>query len=227
MIESFLELWQDAVGIWGSGGWAMYPIGLISFFMFAIGLQVAFRLRDRRFSSVGETTWRRWVNHPRERHGRVGRLIEHVTSGRTAEDMRERFTEVLQREGGPFERDLKLMKVCVSAAPLVGLLGTVTGMLATFDALARGSGGDKTMAQIAGGISEALVTTMTGLVVALPGVFFQYQLERGFARYRSFLTHMESVCMQARHGHIIEEHEEVVRELAQKAIASQLQQASN
>ena len=143
-----------------------------------------------------------------------------------ASKLRKNVLEVLQREGGPFERDQKLMKVCVSAAPLVGLLGTVTGMLATFDALARGSGGDKTMAQIAGGISEALVTTMTGLVVALPGVFFQYQLERGFARYRSFLTHMESVCMQVRHGHILEEHQDAVREAAQREIASRLQQAS-
>ena len=82
---------------------------------------------------------------------------------------------------------------------LVGLLGTVMGMLTTFDALATGSGGDKTMGMIAGGISEALITTETGLVVALPGLFFQYWLMRQFERYRAFLAHLESVLTQ--HGY--------------------------
>ena len=62
------------------------------------------------------------------------------------------------------------MKICVSAAPLVGLLGTVTGMLTTFGALSLGSGGEKTMAMIAGGISEALFSTQMGLAVAIPGL---------------------------------------------------------
>ena len=89
-----------------------------------------------------------------------------------------------------------LMKVCVSAAPLLGLLGTVTGMLTTFAALSEGSGGDQTMSAIAGGISEALVTTMTGLVIALPGLFFQYVLGRKFAEYRYFLDRLETMCRQ-------------------------------
>ncbi len=88
------------------------------------------------------------------------------------------------------------MKICVSAAPLLGLLGTVTGMLATFGALASGSGGDKTMGLVAKGISEALITTETGLVIALPGLFFQYQLARRHERYKTFLAHLETVCTQ-------------------------------
>jgi len=87
----------------------------------------------------------------------------------------------------------------VSAAPLVGLLGTVTGMLATFGALGTGSGGDKTMGLVASGISEALITTETGLVIALPGLFFQYNLQRSFERYHAFLAHVETVCTQAIH----------------------------
>jgi biopolymer transport protein ExbB len=72
-------------------------------------------------------------------------------------------------------------------------------MLATFNALAEGSGGDQTMAMIAKGISEALITTEAGLVVALPGLFFQYFLARKFERYRAFLAHLETVCTQALH----------------------------
>ena len=91
------------------------------------------------------------------------------------------------------------MKVCVTAAPLLGLLGTVMGMLTTFGALASGSGGEKTMAMVAGGISEALITTETGLVIALPGLFMQYQLARKYERYKAFLAHLETVCTQGVH----------------------------
>ena len=63
--------------------------------------------------------------------------------------------------------------------------------------MASGSGGDQTMAEIAKGISEALVTTETGLVIALPGLFFQYQLARKFESYKNFLAHLETVCNQS------------------------------
>jgi biopolymer transport protein ExbB len=53
------------------------------------------------------------------------------------------------------------------------------------------------MALIASGISEALITTETGLVIALPGLFFQYQLARRHQGYRAFLAHLETVCSQA------------------------------
>ena len=81
--------------------------------------------------------------------------------------------------------------------PLLGLLGTVTGMLTTFGALATGSGGEKTMSLVASGISEALITTETGLVVALPGLFFQYVLARKHERYKAFLAHLETTCTQS------------------------------
>ncbi|HXV76729.1 MAG TPA: MotA/TolQ/ExbB proton channel family protein, partial [Candidatus Polarisedimenticolaceae bacterium] len=116
-----------------------------------------------------------------------------------ATDLKEvavRFAELDSTELAPFDRDLRFMRRAVSTAPLFGLLGTVTGMLATFAALATGSGGDKTMDLIAGGISEALITTETGLVIALPGLFFQFHLTRMRDRYEAFLAHLETVCTQ-------------------------------
>ena len=100
-------------------------------------------------------------------------------SARTLEEMGVRFREVYATEIAPFTRDLKFMRRAVSTAPLLGLLGTVTGMLSTFHALAIGAGGQKTMDMVAGGISEALITTETGLVIALPGLFFQYHPQPG------------------------------------------------
>ena len=196
MLDTGRNLWDRAVEIWLAGGWAMLAIAAVAFVMFAIGMNVYLRLRAKGYASVPEKAWRRWLDHPEERRGPIGELIDSVTGGATLHDLSVYFEELRSTELKPFERDLRLMKVCVSAAPLLGLLGTVTGMLATFGALASGSGGDKTMGLIAEGISEALITTETGLVVALPGLFFQYQLARNYERYKVFLAHLETVCTQ-------------------------------
>ncbi len=52
------------------------------------------------------------------------------------------------------------------------------------------------MGLVAEGISQALVTTETGLIIALPGLFFQYQLARQLDRYKAFLAHLQAVCTQ-------------------------------
>lgn len=195
-ISAELEgLWREALAIWVAGGWAMPAIAATAFVMFAMGLHVYLRLRTKVFR-VPERTWRRWIDHAGERKGRLGRLLDFVTGGSSLEDTALYFRQLRTSELTPFERDLRVMKICVSAAPLLGLLGTVTGMLVTFDALASGSGGEKTMGLIAKGISEALITTETGLVIALPGLFFQHQLARRHGRYKAFLAHLETVCTQ-------------------------------
>jgi len=191
--------WDKAVAVWVAGGWCMPLIAVTALAMFAMGLHVWLKLGAKGFRSVPEKTWRRWIGHPEEREGPIGELLDFVTGGSSIKDTAVFFQEVRTVEITPFERDLRVMKVCVGAAPLLGLLGTVTGMLATFNALATGTGGEKTMALIAAGISEALITTETGLVVALPGLFFSYHLSRKHEQYRAFLAHLETACMQDVH----------------------------
>ncbi len=192
-IERFAS---QAVGVWCAGGWCMVPIALTALLMYGIGLRIRLRFRDKGFQSVPEATWRRWLRVPEDREGPIGRLLHAVAGLRTVPQMALAFREIRAAELAPFRRDLRVMKVCIAAAPLLGLLGTVTGMLGTFQALAQGAGGDQTMGQIAKGISEALITTETGLIVALPGVFFGYQLGRSFDAYQAFLAHVETVCTQ-------------------------------
>ena len=122
-----------------------------------------------------------------------------VGVGRTVEEVSGLFEAIRVVELSPITRSLRVMKTFVSAAPLLGLLGTVIGMLATFEALATGSGGDKTMQAISAGISEALITTQTGLIIALPGLFYQYNVKRTYERYRAFLAQLESACHQNVH----------------------------
>lgn len=194
--ESRLPLWERALGIWLDGGWAMVALAVVAFAIFGIGTDLFLTIRSKRFQGMREETWRGWIEDPSRRRGRVGRILDVVTVGRDVDEVRGFFDAVRAAELAPIQRGLKVMKTCVAAAPLLGLLGTVTGMLSTFAALGSGSGGDQAMSAISAGISEALITTETGLIIALPGLFFQYQMNRGYERYRAFLAQLESGCNQ-------------------------------
>lgn len=196
VIKQFQALWDQAYAIWVSGGWGMAAIALNALVMFALGIDIHLKLCEKGFQSVPEKIWRHWINHPDERQGPIGAMIDFVTGGASFKETAVFFQELRATEIIPFERDLRVMKICVSTAPLLGLLGTVTGMLTTFGALASGSGGEKTMGLIAKGISEALITTETGLVIALPGLLFQHHLVRQHEQYKAFLAHLETVCTQ-------------------------------
>jgi biopolymer transport protein ExbB len=195
-LDTLESLLREAPAIWVAGGWAMIAIALVALVMFGMGMHVFLGLHSKGFQSVPESKWREWIDRPDERKGPIGRLLDFVTGGHSLADTATYFEQVRITETAPFERDLRVMKICVGAAPLFGLLGTVTGMLATFGALSSGGGGEQTMGMIASGISEALITTETGLVIALPGLFFQYQLARKHERYKAFLAHVETVCNQ-------------------------------
>lgn len=187
---------DQAMDIWRDGGWAMGAIAAVSLLMFALAVHIYLRLRSLGFKSVSEKTWRRWIDHPEQCRGPVGEVIQHVATSSSTDEVSARLDEVIKTRHAPIRRDLRLMKVFVSAAPLLGLLGTVIGMLTTFGALASSGGGDETQGQIAAGISEALITTETGLIIALPGLFIHSLLSRQHEAYRAFLAKVESVCSQ-------------------------------
>jgi len=80
-----------------------------------------------------------------------------------------KLSEAILREMPKITRNLTFIKIISVVAPLLGLLGTVTGMINTFQAITLFGTGDPKL--MAGGISQALVTTVLGLVVAIPTVF--------------------------------------------------------
>lgn len=89
-----------------------------------------------------------------------------------AESMELKLGEVLLKESPGITKWIMIIKIIAVVAPLLGLLGTVTGMIQTFQAITLyGAGDPQTMA---GGISQALVTTVLGLVVAIPSVFLHW-----------------------------------------------------
>ena len=121
-------------------------------------------------SSVGSKvnsqlkTGRSSVNNPL---GRVLKIHEDNPSMDT-ETLELKLSEGILKETPNLESGLTLLKIISAVAPLMGLLGTVTGMIVTFQAITIfGAGDPKAMA---GGISGALVTTVLGLLVAIPTV---------------------------------------------------------
>lgn len=89
--------------------------------------------------------------------------------GENLEDLEAKLDEIILRNAPSIERFISSIKLFASVAPLLGLLGTVMGMIGTFQAITLFGTGDPKL--MAGGISEALVTTMLGLVVAIPLLF--------------------------------------------------------
>ncbi|MBO9482997.1 MotA/TolQ/ExbB proton channel family protein [Salinisphaera sp. G21_0] len=101
----------------------------------------------------------------------LGDIMQAYQDNRDAdlETLELKLDEIIMRAAPSIERGVGGIKLIASVAPLLGLLGTVVGMIATFQAITLfGTGDPKLMAN---GISEALVTTMLGLVVAIPTLF--------------------------------------------------------
>lgn len=101
----------------------------------------------------------------------LGRVLQvyHDNKSANVESLELRLGEAILRETPKFNSMLPLLKIISVVAPLLGLLGTVTGMIVTFQAITLYGAGDPKL--MAGGISTALVTTVLGLVVAIPTVF--------------------------------------------------------
>jgi len=81
-------------------------------------------------------------------------------------------------------RFISVMNTVAAIAPLIGLLGTITGMILAFNSIATSGTGDPKV--VAGGISQALITTAAGLIIAIPAtIFYQYLTHRANAAYSS------------------------------------------
>ena len=98
----------------------------------------------------------------------LGRVWEAYTNNRTVdvETLELKLDDAILKEMPALERGLSTIKLISGVAPLLGLLGTVTGMILTFQAITLFGTGDPKL--MAGGISQALMTTVLGLCVAIP-----------------------------------------------------------
>jgi len=164
------------------GGWMMWPLALVSVMVTAIIIE-----RILLFSSCPFPT--------RDFTERLEKAVEGDTAplldamGRIA--LLKRFSGLMasshpQREASlriegeavvrKLEKHLSMLSILARLAPLMGLLGTVLGMISTFSEIASAQAGVN-MNQLAGGIWQALITTAAGLVIAIPALFFLHHFQ--------------------------------------------------
>jgi len=158
-IRDFMEL----------GGDVLFVIGFLTLFMWILIVErlVYLRFGHKRLSANAQQMWEAREDHKSwNAHQIRTRLISQVSS------------EV--------ERNIPLIQTCVALCPLLGLLGTVTGMVEVFEVMAiSGSGNPRSMA---GGVSKATRPTMAGMVAALSGVAMATYLQRKAGRERELLA---------------------------------------
>ena len=143
------------------GGWIMFPLVAVSVVMWTLIVE---RWREFRRLAAGEGM-----------RGELVREFQTERSGAFKLD-REILRYCAQRLGRGLDSRLAAIAVLAGVAPLLGLLGTVLGMIQTFDVISVfGTGNARAMA---GGISVALITTQTGLLVAIPGLLMSNRLGR-------------------------------------------------
>ncbi|MFQ3223921.1 MAG: biopolymer transport protein ExbB [Lentimonas sp.] len=195
MSEQTIDLLEKIIGIWVSGGWVMIPLALLAVLIYTIGIQLLVFLRKGNIQLGHESEWLEWVYDPSKAKGRAGEIIRYTQENVTAaKHVRNRFEEVRQSIVHNIDRRLIFLNTLVATAPLMGLLGTVIGMLGTFAAISSG-GGAETAGMVAAGISEALITTQTGLFIALPGIFLTLIIRRRKHAVEAALARIESISL--------------------------------
>jgi len=185
--------------IWSAGGWVMWPLMGVALLMFFTAVKVWGQLAGCQFRKLPEDQWKNWVRQPEQAEGEVGEIIRYTQDEvHTASEISTRFAEISARIFPPIERQVQSLGAFVSAAPLVGLLGTVFGMLVTFQALAAGGGGGQVTQSMANGISQALFPPEVGLCISLPGLIIIQLIKRRRQEYEAFLARLESYTVQWR-----------------------------
>jgi biopolymer transport protein ExbB len=144
--------------------------GLVGYVIIAlgiIGLLIAL-VRWLYLGAVGSRIRGQLKNEEPSENNPLGRILKVRADNRDAdtETLELKLDEAILREVPRLETWQGAIKVIAAVAPLLGLLGTVTGMIATFQAITLFGTGDPKL--MAGGISQALVTTVLGLTVAIP-----------------------------------------------------------
>lgn len=185
-------------GNWTSGGIMMVPLFALAFAIFVIAFEMIVYLKNKKISSATENKWLDWARNPSEVEGTEGLILRYTRPFQGHPDVvRRRFMEMREMLLGSVERKSNFLKSLVAVAPLMGLLGTVIGMLTTFRGIAT-SGGNQTVDLVAKGISTALITTQTGLMIALPGLFLALIIRRRMRNIGDAINRMEGMVLGQR-----------------------------
>ena len=193
-----MEVFSSVKHLFQSGGLVMWPLLILSLITIAIAVERFYYYRINRkgsrvfFHGVSpaamQKDWDTIAKLCKEFPSAISRIIESgIENAGTENAMKGAFSDRMSMEAINFRRYLDYLSAIVTIAPLLGLLGTVTGMIQTFSVLDEGGGAGA----ITGGVGEALVATATGLCVAIIAfcvyTYFSHQLD-------TIVTDTESLC---------------------------------
>jgi len=174
------------------GGWLMIPIGICLFLTIVIAIERFVNLRTPRYLneelldkirgclSLGQ--YEGALQVCRSKNVMFNRLMETAIAFRDIEagELRQLLEDQSRQEASVLERFLNVLRTVGTIAPLLGLLGTVAGMIKVFQTLSVVGLGQAS--DLSGGISEALITTAAGMTVAIPAIvlhnFFEGRASR-------------------------------------------------
>ncbi len=158
---------EERVHQGGLPGYVIISLGIVAVII-AVAKFITLTLTGMKVSSQAKSAGSPDGSNP------LGRIINvyRENEGVDSETLQLKIDEAILKEQPSINRFIGFIKIISMVAPLLGLLGTVIGMIVTFQAITLfGTGDPKTMA---GGISQALITTVLGLVVAIPTVLLHY-----------------------------------------------------
>lgn len=180
--EASLNLW----GLIKQGGWAMYPLGLCSLVMFFLIFYAWKETQRKKFYTAEQTRAaceQLASGAPEEcttalasTNTLLGRALTPSIAklSQNREKAEALFIENLEAEENSVSQWVTYLNVVASVAPMIGLLGTVSGMISAFQTIGRGGMGRPEL--LAGDIGEALITTATGLTIGIPAMIAYFVL---------------------------------------------------
>jgi biopolymer transport protein ExbB len=189
-----------------SGGPVMIPLGVLSLAALAIIIERLWILRLGNYLQSGTIQaltgllagrkFRAAVDYCRRHPGPLTELVAAMVENRHApyEELKEILEDTGRLQLMGLQRGLPALATIVAGAPLLGLLGTVIGMIKIFAVVA--TAGSSITEQLSSGISQALITTASGLVIAIPALFTHAYLE---ARAVGILSDIEAQILDFLH----------------------------
>jgi biopolymer transport protein ExbB len=197
-----------------SGGPVMIPLGILSMVAVAIIIERLWVLRRGNFLQaatvqtlsglLASNKFRGAIDYCRRHPGPFADLVMALVENRRApyEELKEILEDTGRLQLMGLQRGLPALATIVAGAPLLGLLGTVIGMIKIFAVVATAGSGINE--QLSAGISQALITTASGLVIAIPALFTHSYLE---SRAIGILSDIEAQILDFLH--LVREHEKV------------------
>ena len=179
------NIFQLTYSTWIAGGIMMMPLAVLTFFVYYNLLSLHIDIRSR----IGK---------------KVGKLLrkEMLGQSHTLEELHEHFQDKEHEELPGFRHRLSMSAKMTSALPLMGLLGTVLGMIYLFSMM--GTSNADMMKSLAGGISKALYPPLIGIAASLPSMLIMSFIKENITKYDTFFMRMERKAIRK----FIKEHPE-------------------